>query len=144
MDNVGSKVMPPTKVEVPSIPKTPSPRGETRSLPGKGKTSSSVLKTSLPPPPGPAPAPPAPQTQVNSPRASIISTDSGLGVSAGAEVHRPPMRKSGASSTPNSGSGTFQRERESSAGSHHSADAEFRHRVAVSERVWLQLLMCPR
>lgn len=127
LENIGSKVATPTRVDTPSVPKTTSPRSwDSRTLPSKGRVaSSSVLKTSLPPPPSP------PQgTGVNSPRASIISTDSGIGTSVGGEVHRPPLRRDGSSSMPNSGSGMFQRDGEGG-GSNHSAGAEFRHRVVA-------------
>lgn len=131
-DNVGSKVVLPTRGDVPSVPKN---RGDSRTLPSKGRLalggSSSVLNTSLPPPPS------SQGVGVDSPRASIISTDSGIGTSVGGEIRRPPLRKNGSCSTPNSGSGMFERgtsgSSASGSSSHHSADAEFRHRVAVSD-----------
>lgn len=130
-DNVSSRTVPPTRVDAPSVPWS---RGDSRTLPSKGRLaagsgSSSVLNTSLPPTPSPTP-----QGGMNSPRASIISTDSGIGTSVGGEVRRP-LRKSGSTSMPNSGSGVFERGSGSSgsgSSTHHSADAEFRHRVAVS------------
>ena len=124
-DNVGSRVMNPTKVDIPTFPKTPKTPPPPQSSRTRGRTSTgsstSVLNTALPPTPG-----------ANSPRASVISTDSGIGTSAGAEVRRPSMHKSGSSSVPNSGSGTFNRGGSGgrSGGKGHSADAEFSHRVS--------------
>lgn len=131
----------PTKYNIPSVPMAApiaAPgRGDSRTLPNRKRTStsgnSSVLNTSLPPPP------PGPQggmgrgseAPLNSPRASIISTDSGIGTSVGGEVCRPPLRKSGSASVPNSGSGSFG-SRDRVKGTGHSADAEFRHGITVS------------
>lgn len=124
-DNVGSRVMKPTKVDTPSFPRTPP----TNSRMTRGRTSTgsstSVLNTALPPTP-----------EGSSPRASIISTDSGIGTSVGGEVRRPSVHKSGSSSMPNSGSGTFSNRGGSGGkGKGHSADAEFANRVSELQAV---------
>ncbi len=124
-DSIGTRVMNPTKVDTPVFPRTPplsQPRNVTRGRTSTG-SSTSVLKTALPPTP-----------EGNSPRASIISTDSGIGTSTGAEVRRPSLHKSGSSSVPNSGSGTIKRgglggNGGKGQGQGHSADAEFSHRI---------------
>ena len=86
-----------------------------------------------------------PKATAVSPRASIISTDSGIGTSVGGEVCRTP-RRGGSKSTPNSGSAMFSRggggsgedggdSGSSGSGSlSHSADTEFRHRIKVRYR----------
>ena len=66
----------------------------------------SALDTPLPPlPPG---------QQFDSPRVSIISNDSGFGASEGAEFRRSHNHRSGTSSVPSSGGGTFHRPTSSS------------------------------
>ena len=148
-DNVGSSPSVPTKFDVPAVPFLPTARGgkasNSRTLPGRGRLSTgnatTVLKSSLPPVPGGGP----PKPMAVSPRASIISTDSGIGTSVGGEVRRPSMHQQGGSkSTPNSGSAMFSRDDSGSSSSSgsgslshnqshsHSADSEFRHRVKVS------------
>jgi len=153
-DNVGSFPSVPTRFDVPSVPAQPTtPRGfggggNARTLPSRGKLSTSnvatsVLQTSLPPVPGGGGGDYQPKATAVSPRASIISTDSGIGTSVGAEVCRTPRHRGGSKSTPNSGSATFNRgavgsgddagdSGSSGSGSlSHSADSEFRHRIKV-------------
>lgn len=97
--------------------------GSARTLPGKGR---SAVNSALPPPPGGGGSRDA---VPNSPRASIISTDSGIGTSVGGEVRRPSLRKAESKSVPNSGSGVIARDVGTG-----SADAEFRIGVKVRER----------
>lgn len=149
-DNVGPSKTTPTKFDIPAIPVLPSGHTggvgglTTRTLPGRGKlmstlgNSTSVLNCSLPRIPGGAVG--GAKSSAVSPRASIISTDSGIGTSVGGEVCRPPQHKNGSTSVPNSGSGMFNRadegrdddEGSSSSSGPHSADSEFRHRITVS------------
>lgn len=134
-ENVGPPVAVPTRVDNPSIPRNRKnsrtlPRTHTAATNSNGSTS--VLKSALPPPPSPGGTR---GSEMNSPRASIISTDSGIGTSVGGEIRRhDTMHKGGSISMPNSGSGLFSREGgDSSKGrGGHSADAEFQHRVTVS------------
>lgn len=127
-ENIGSQVMHPTRVDTPTVVAAPNIPPSSNSHDTMQRRTS-LLRTLLPPPPG-----------ENIPRASI---DSGIGISAHAELHRPPFKKSGSSSVPNSGSGTFSRGvRSGSAG--HSADAEFFHRVPNTVSfVFQQSLLSP-
>ncbi len=143
----------PTKFDIPAVPVLPTGggAGHSRTLPSKGRTSlsasypSSVLNSSLPPVPGGvASGGDLPRGPGSSLRASIISTDSGIGMSVGEEVCRTPRHhaRGGSKSTPNSGSATFARRASvdeggdsgsSGSGSlSHSADSQFTHRVKVS------------
>lgn len=89
------------------VPKVPSMSSRSRTLPHQsGSKLLSALDTPLPPIP--------PDQQFDSPRASIISNDSGFGASEGAEVRRSHNHRSGTSSVPSSGGGTFRRPTSSS------------------------------
>lgn len=93
------------KFDVPTVPASVSSRS--RTLPHQsGSKLLSALDTPLPPVP--------PDQQFDSPRASIISNDSGFGASEGAEVRRSHNHRSGTSSVPSSGGGTFRRPTSSS------------------------------
>ena len=130
-DNVGHQAGVPTRVDIPSVPKTPPTTSRTfdsRTLPGKSRNGNkSVLNSTLPPPPVMGGS----SFSQSSPRASVISTvstDSGIGTSVGGEVRRPSLHKAESRSMPNSGSGIVSRDLKMG----HSADAEFRHGVKVS------------
>ena len=133
-DNTGKQNAKPKKFDVPTVPKSSLTRGDSRTLPSRGRKpgSSSVLNTALPPPPSSASGGSGSDSSINSPRASIISTDSGIGTSVGGEIHRPSLHKTGSTSVPSSGSGTFSnRGGGRGGGGPHSADAEFGHRITV-------------
>ena len=96
----------PKRFDVPKVPVSVSSRSRTL---GRDQPSSkllSALDTPLPPVP--------PTHQFDSPRASVISNDSGFGASEGAEFRRSHNHKSGTSSVPSSGGGTFRRPTSSS------------------------------
>ena len=96
------------KFDVPKVPMSVS--SKTRTLPHhqSGSKLLSALDTPLPP------VPPDQQFDTCSPRASIISNDSGFGASEGAEFRRSHNHRSGTSSVPSSGGGTFRRPTSSS------------------------------
>ena len=94
------------KFDVPKVPASASSRSRTLPHHQSGSKLLSALDTPLPPIP--------PDHQFDSPRASIISNDSGFGASEGAEVRRSHNHKSGTSSVPSSGGGTFRRPTSSS------------------------------
>ena len=88
------------RFDVPTVPNSRS----SRTLPQNqsGSKLLSALDTPLPPIP--------PTQQFDSSRASIVSNDSGIGASEGAEFRRRSHNhRSGASSVPSSGGGTFRR-----------------------------------
>ena len=101
-DDISSHEMKPKPTQrIPSTPKSlTQPTLLARAMPrSQGWASSgrrSVLNTALSPNPG----------EIGS-RESIISVDSGIGMSGGGEVRRPSLHKSGSNSVPSSGSGTF-------------------------------------
>lgn len=98
-DSVSTPSKMATRFDVPKVPTS-----RTRMLPSNQSDSRlmSALDTPLPPIPG--------GQQFDSPRASIISNDSGFGASEGAEFRRQSHHhKSGTSSVPSSGGGTFRR-----------------------------------
>ena len=107
---------------------------------GGGGSVSSVLDSVLPPIPVIG-AITAESSEVVSPRASVYSTDSGIGTSVGGEVYRPPRcgSVSAPTSSPNSGSGLFNACKEGDVGGDssgssgpHSADMDFQSRGNVS------------
>lgn len=84
------------------VPKVPTSRTSTLPPNQSGSKLMSALDTPLPPIP--------PNQQFDSPRTSIISNDSGFGASEGAEFRRQSHHhRSGTSSVPSSGGGTFRR-----------------------------------
>ena len=100
-DSVSSSSRMAKRFDVPKVP-LPVP-SKSRTLPynQSGSKLVSALDTPLPPVP--------PGQQFDSPRVSVISNDSGFGASEGAEFRRSHNHRSGTSSVPSSGGGTFRR-----------------------------------
>ena len=100
-DGVNSLSRMARKFDMPKVPLSVSSKSMTLPHNQSGSKLLSALDTPLPPIP--------PDQQFNSPRASIISNDSGFGASEGAEFRRSHNHRSGSSSVPSSGGGTFRR-----------------------------------
>ena len=124
-DNLNRSPLTPRRIAAPQPPyshKSKTLPGNKRSKSMSGSKKSSVLDTPLPPPPS---------EPFDSPRASIISNDSGIGVSGGGEIHLPPNKRLGASSVPSSGDAQFG-QRGYGAGSSKSDGGKFgRNQIQV-------------
>ena len=104
-DNLSSSLSSPKIVDIPKIPPTPPSQTRKPRLPSDGvrRGDSFVGKVS-------ALDQPLPPVPTDNPRASVVSTDSGIGPSAGGEIRRTvSSQRPGSSSVPSSGDGKFCR-----------------------------------
>ena len=110
------------RFDVPKVPVSASLKSRTLPSNQLGSKLLSALDTPLPPIP--------PTHQFDNPRTSVISNDSGFGASEGAEFRRSHNHRSGTSSVPSSGGGTFRRPTSSSdSGKFARAQIQVRTRV---------------
>lgn len=104
-DNLTSSLSSPKIVDIPKIPPTPPSQTRKPRLPSEGmrRGESFLGKVS-------ALDQPLPPVPTDNPRASVVSTDSGIGPSAGGEIRRTvSSQRPGSSSVPSSGDGKFCR-----------------------------------
>ena len=104
-DHLSSSLSSPKIVDIPKIPPTPPSQTRKPRLPSEGmrRGESFLGKVS-------ALDQPLPPVPTDNPRASVVSTDSGIGPSAGGEIRRTvSSQRPGSSSVPSSGDGKFCR-----------------------------------